>query len=329
MKSLIGILKIIVFIAGFMACNMSKKNQIQLPGKILVERDDRFYIYNNSSKSKKSSLLIDEKGIRFCGLRWFYGEVCDSLIGLEYIKPPGGGTTQSNIVILDLDGKLIRRVYEVEHDIVNSVFLSPKNNKLLFSVERSRDYKKFPFEGLLRSQSLIVMDFKSNRIVTRIDSLGNSSTLEIDESPWLPNEDKFIYTISINKNIIFEGNLIDTTIHERPGIYLYNISTKTKTLLIENGRHGVVSPLNNSIAYMLGGAVWIKNLDSNIETQIFRIKKKQHVSKLHWTPDGNRLFLFTYDKSSKKFGEMLINIESRSEESFESIDHGYYHFSWK
>ena len=95
----------------FCSCFISRgKATLPLPGKIAVNFEDSFFIYDNSSASKIKFKIKDDEEISYGGFRWI--NKSKNFIGIEYLQTPATGINQGNIACFDLYGNIVKRVYE-------------------------------------------------------------------------------------------------------------------------------------------------------------------------------------------------------------------------
>jgi len=315
----------------FTSCFMSER-EIPLPGKIAVSSPEQVCsIFDNSDKRKVQFKLRDDNEISYGGLTWANQD--DSFIGIEYLETATRGTSRGNVVRFDLSGNIIERIYESqEGEIAGSTYPSRNDKRLLFASQNKGDIKVNPLEGLSRMQSLVIMDLNQKKVVKRIENIGVAANFELRESPWLYDEDRFIYSISGENKIKIKGETINPVEEESAGVYVYDLTTDKKKLLIQGGRFGISSPTNFQLAFIKGQSVWMLDLKSNATKMIYEAGTKEKVSNIHWTPDGKCIYLVYFDYYVSDFftsGEKLIEVSSSKEVGFKKIGQGFGAYSWK
>ncbi len=75
------------------------------------------------------------------------------------------------------------------------------------------------------------------------------------------------------------------------GIHIINIQTGVSKQISKYGRRAVWSPKNDYIAYSRKDGIWLYNLKTKEHQLFYKIKKKkQRISDIKWTPNGNSLY---------------------------------------
>jgi hypothetical protein len=325
-------LKFILVIISFIcnSCFMTKKENF-LQGKIAVNFSDSLFVYDNSSISSKKFKIRNDKETSYTGYKWM--NQVDDFVGVEYLQNQTSGISQGNLAIFDISGKLKRRVYESEKgEIAGYVFLSRQDKRLLFTTERKADINLNPLEGLSRSKSIAIIDFKSGKVIHKIQNAFTSLNFELCESPWLYDENSFIYSITTGRNIIVDGVGLDTIQKKHPGIYVYDIMTNKEKMLVPNAHFGICSPSDFRIAYIKGQSIWVMNLNDGSNKIIYSAKDKDRIINIHWSPDGKHIYLaYFYHKSSTDIRpeERLIEVSTNKEIHFVKIGHGFNSYTWK
>ena len=311
------------------SCSMSEK-EIFLPGKITVSNSDRTCIIYDSNKDVKFKLR-DDKQFRYSGLKWMHKD--DSFVGVEYLNTEKGLIYKGNLVRFDLTGKITERIYEAQDgELVGDTYLSRNDRRLMFILEIVGDIKINPLEGLNRQQSLVIMDFEQRKVFKRIENFGSSMSIDFEESPWLYDEDRLIYTVSSEKRIKVEGQDINSVAEGASGIYMYDLNTDQHKLLVPDGQFGICSPVNLQISYIKDKSVWVLDLKDNTTKMVYEAEEKQKVSNIHWTPDGKYIYLACFNNPGTDFfttREKLIEVSTGEEIPFKKIGHGFIPYTWK
>jgi WD40 repeat protein len=281
----------LVILFTFVFYYFETKNKISLPGKIAVvpvmSQAKAYSFYDNSDKIKFELKLRDDKGVEYGQLHWVHN--VDNFIGVESLKTKNLGTSRSNVVQFDLQGNILDRIYEsTEGEFTGLTFLSQNDNRLLFvSTIAPAD----PLEMLTVEESVIIMDFNEKKIIRKITNVGRSNSLVMKESPWVCDENRFIYTIEGGGSIMVQGRGYLPKEEKISGIYIYDLSTDQHQLLIPNGRLGVCSPVNQQISYAKGKSIWILDLKDNTKRKIYNVGSNGRIRNIHWTPDGKNIYL--------------------------------------
>ena len=202
---------------------------------------------------------------------------------------------------------------------------------MLFTTQKVEDLKINPFEGLMRMNSIEVMDLQKRKIIATIENVGRSPSFNINESPWLCDERQFLYSITNDNKIVSQNKNLTPVNLDSTGIYVYDLSTNQKKLLVTGGSYAVCSPVNPEIAFKRDQSVWIMNMHSHIKKLIYKGKSEEKVTDIHWTPDGNYIYIASYNSSLDPTSstEKLINVVTQEEISFRKIGQGFNIYTWK
>lgn len=319
--------------AYFIFCAITMVNAqgtFPLPGKIAVNFDDSFFVYDNSTPTKIKFKIRKDENIIYSGFRWLNKSNC--LIGIEYLQTSETGINQGNIACFDLSGNLVKRIYEsVNGEIAGNAYLSRNDKRLLFTTVRKANIDINPLGGLNPVKSMVVVNFTNNKVIKEIKDVGTSLSFELHESPWLYDENRFIYSISGEKNVVLEGKPLSEN-KELSGIFMYDLGTNVTKLLIPGALLGICSPVDLRIGYIKDHAIWVMNLKDNSAKRIYIFGARDRVVNLHWTPDGNFIYMAYYKYNSVDDFEphqVLIETKTNMEIPFKSIDHGFQPYTWK
>ncbi|MCY7311784.1 MAG: hypothetical protein LH619_13490 [Chitinophagaceae bacterium] len=329
MKKINGIAIFLLVIISFTlySCFMSRtKIIIPLPGKIAVNVEDSLFIFDNSNIYTSNFKIRDDEHIEYSGFQWINKN--DIFIGVEYIKNDTTGITQGNVVCFNLNGNIVRRLYESQKgEIAGYSILSRNDKHLLFTVQKKGDINQNLLAGLNGEQSIVILDFENGEVIKKVENIGTSLTLGLNESPWLYDQNQFIYTISGEKNITLEGSKINSIKEVKLGVYLYDILSDQKTLLIPDAHLGISCPTDHYIAYLKNQSIYVMSLKDHTAKEIYKVKSEDRVTNIHWTPDGNHIYIAYY--SSGLTEEILIDLSTGKEIPFYKIGHGFNPYTWK
>lgn len=299
------------------SCTMSQEQEINLDGKIAIENSNGVSASLYFPATKRTVTLRYDKEIVYGGLHW--ANTTEDFVGIEQFSNKMGRTTRGNVIRFDLNGKIIDTVYEAkENELTGNAYLSIKDNKLLFTLSIDHFDPLNPLAQLTRPTSIVVMDFRKKEIVKKIESVGPSSKIEFNESPWFKDEDRFVYDIRGDRKITVEGGdgIED---NNAAGVYMYDLNAGSHTLLVKGGQYGVVSPVANHVAYIKEGHIWIYDLAKNTKRVIFTPGEKEKVMHIHWTPSGEYIYLTNYNEFALgvfAMDEKLIRIDDGAEIAF-------------
>ena len=317
------------------SCNMINSGD-SLPGKIVVSNSQKheYFIYVDSDIPKSSFKLRYDNEVKYSWVEWLNTK--DAFVGTEGIPGLTPMEYRCNIVQFDLSGKITGRIYKAEKGELASPRSSSLDDKyLLFTIEREADPIKYPFEGLAPMVSLAVMDLEQKKVVAKLDSVGRFPNLRIEESPWLHEGYQFVYSIYGGTKFKLEGeekriNPVEAT----EGIYLFDVLSGERKLLVPGGRSAIASPTSNQIAYQKDNSIIVLDLKTNKEKIIYTHSPREKLRGKHWTPDGKSIyFAYTYywgiaDVLNSN-GEKLIDASTGKEKPFKKIGHGFESYTWK
>jgi len=312
------------------SCN--NKDEHILPGKLAVTNSqaDSCIIYDNSNIGKARFKIGRFNDTSFDGHTWM--NMADDLVALENIHDKNSNIRKANLVKTDINNNFIEHIYKVNNgEFAGNAHFTKDDSLLLFTIDKMGDRQKNPLEGLMRMNSLFVMDFKSRQIVKKIDSVGISPIFSLRESPWLYDGSSFIYSINYDNGIANSIELNEKS--TAPGIYIYNMAEDKRKLLIPDAYFGICSPVDLKIAFKKNQSVYYFNLSDNSTKLIYKAGKNEKVQDIHWTPDGKYIYLAFYDFKFSDIlfdsGEKLIDIETGKEIPFKKITNGFQSYSWK
>ena len=299
-----------------------------MPGKIAIESMDHVCrIYENSDTVHSAFEIRDDRDVHYGDFSWLNTK--DSLVGSEFFSGSAEGDKKANIAMFDIKGNILERMYESEKGVIAGLPFSSRNDRrLLFVIEKAGDSKKNPLEGLMRMNSIAVMDLQKKQVINMFENVGIMPSFEIDESPWLFDETRFVYSYTRP-----EGKENDKT-YDSSGVYICDIGKDQKRLLIPDGHYAICSPTSLDIAFIRGRSIWVMDLQTNKETMIYQGGRNERFRNMHWTPDGQSIYLAYFDDYIFSFftsGEKLIETSTKKDIPFKKIELGFklYSYTWK
>lgn len=309
----------------FLFCIMDQ-TEPNLPGMIMLERANDDCLIKESGKGERTFRLRVDKQITYSSFRWTHKD--NGFIGGEYIKTSSRGIIQGNISKFDINGILLERIYTSKlGEIAWPGHPSPNDKFLLFTTHVVSDPEKYPFAGITPMLSLVIFDFENRKIVEVIDSIGRSPNFAMHESPWLYDESAFIYTLS-NEERVYQGTTLRQSVSS--GVYLYNMNTKESSVIVENGRFAIASPVNSQIAFIEGSRIMTMDLKDNSKKLIYEVEEMTNIENIHWTPNGNCIYvaLMTPNGLGYKYEEILFDIKTGKRRPFMRIGLGFNAYTW-
>lgn len=218
----------------------------------------------------------------------------DEFLVIEYSKSkvyPTGRTVEGDIVKMNLQGQIIDKIFDCQQgELTGNLALSKNDSKLLFTLEHDYFNPDDPIGQLNRPVNIYIMDYKSRDITTRIDTIGLSLNAWINDSPWLSDETKFIYDFRTDRQIKMANDTSKSIPTEQPGIYLYDLTKNSQTLLIEGGYSGEVSPTEDKIAFLKDKKVCVYDITTKKTEILYALKSNERTAYVDWTPDGQYVF---------------------------------------
>jgi hypothetical protein len=315
--------KIIISLSLLIFCSC-RQDDPQLPGKILIERQDGVcQIYDGSVTPTTEFKLKQGPVINYSGLTW--ANQTETFFGTESIDDGGREDYRSNVVRFDLQGNIINKIFETKKgQIVGFTYPSRTDSLLLFTIETIRSLKSDPIEGLNRMRSILTLDLRANKVIDTLRNLGYSNTFQAYENPWLFDETGFIY-------VLFEDRERKNK-REMAGVYRYNLLDRTSKLIIPNGKHAIASQKSNRIAYIRDKSIFVMDIDSGNEKKVYRTSYNEGIRHINWSPDDKYIYL-AYSKNYFfdifTTGEKLVNISTGDELALEHIGHGFQMYTWR
>jgi Tol biopolymer transport system component len=100
-------------------------------------------------------------------------------------------------------------------------------------------------------------------------------------------------------------------------IYILDIQTGEFRFLVE-GREPVWSPDGTRIAYVWGGGLWVMDVESDEEEELFPAKEDCWLRDVSWSPDGRRITFLYQEGGMGGLLEMLIVSADGKEEAIQS-----------
>jgi hypothetical protein len=328
----ISISVLAILCLNFNSCVMQETSKA-LPGKIAFRNlmGSVCEIYEDSDSVKLKFKVRKDKKAEYDGFIWLNNR--DYFLGTEYMPSLVREEIKGNVAMFDLSGNLIERIYESRNgENVGFTYPSRNDKRLLFTIDTVGDIQANPLEGLMRMQSIIVMDLQKKKIIKKIPNVGMVSNFDLCESPWLYDENRFVYSITSANKLVISGTTINPVDEATEGVYIYDISTDKKELLIPGGRFPIASPTSNQIAFIKERSVIVMNLKDTSSKIVYQMGSKETVKNIHWTPDGQYIYLVHFNYYMFNFftsGEKLIEISTGKNAPFKKIGQGFGYYTWK
>ena len=311
-----------------MSCGQEKEPDSEiLSSKMVVsvyESNQSFIVEDGKVTSRFDD---SELGV----LTWFNRE--DFFFTSRFYSNPNTGK-KSDIVKVDTLGNILSILYKAKNEEIAWPLYTSKDDKyLLFTTHYLADPDSFPFEGLTPMLNLKVLALDSTEVILEIDSIGRSPNFKVEESPWLYNDYKFVYSLGNGTKFMEENGDEINPVTKTKGVYIYDLKSKEHKLLIKDGYEAIASPDSNLIAFETANSIQILNLDTDEIKSIYEYSSNVKIYGKHWTPDGQYIY-FAYKNvlgvgNTFTTGEKLINIRTGEEKEFKGVKHGFNSYSWK
>lgn len=307
-----------------------------LPGKILVSKtqENACFFYEDSDTAKWSFKEKNDEEAEYSVMAWW--KTKDAFFGTEGIPGSIPMEYRCNIVMFDLSGKIIDRIYEAEKgELAWPRYSSWDDKYLIFTTERKLDPELYPLDGLAPMLSLVIMDLEQKKIIIKIDSIGRFPNFQIEESPWLHEGYQFVYSTDGATKLQLKGEeKLLNPVETAEGVYLFDIVTGKRKLLIPGASAAIASPTSNQIAYEKEHSIIVRDLNTNKEKTIYKYRRNEVITSKHWTPDGKSIYFSFISRSAisdmyNEIEEKLMEVSSGKELPFKSIGMADESYTWK
>jgi|GEM_PF-5312853 len=284
----------IIFFAGLsFSCNTIYEEDVLIKGRAAYQEWPNRKLVDIITDSTWSKIQLKGDSTKeYSDL--ILANTIDEFLAIEYSKSkvyPTGRTVEGDIVKLNLHGEVIDKILDFEQgQLPGSLALSKNDSKLLFTLENDYFEPSNPIGQLNRPVDIYIMDYKTRNILKRIDTVGHSMNVWINNSPWLSDESNFIYDFRADQQMKMAGDTTNSNPVRQPGIYIYDLTKGEQKLLIDGGYSGVVSPTADKIAFLKDKKVCVyDNAKRTIEI-LYTLKSNERTAYVEWSPDGQYVF---------------------------------------
>ncbi|HQV75492.1 MAG TPA: hypothetical protein PLE78_08370 [Flavobacteriales bacterium] len=273
---------------------------------------------------------FSEKGndnLHYGGFTWLY--TSKTLMG-QALYNSGGHYSDVRCDLMEFDslGEPKRVLYKaIGGELAWTEFSSWDDKFVLFTTHHLPDPSVQPFEGLMPMLALKVLDMTSGAVVHIIDSIGRPPSYQMNESPWLHDGHRFVWSIRHTTRLIDDDGDLFQHGSGRNGIHMFDMRAGTVTLLVEGAKMAVVSPIKDILAYIKENKLCVFDMESSTETILFTFGESEQIRTVHWSPDGSAIFVGSAKSHSIK--ERLIDVQTGKELPFTSIGMTNGTYSWK
>ncbi len=296
------------------------------------------YKYDLQTKSSLKGLMFFTQGKLIAGQEV---SVFRSDYGDEFIF--------SDVVVTDFNGAVLERLTNnrINSSPTNYCYshpfaVSPSNSKILFSTNS----RKIPPQGQSWTKEQLresfggggkfvysLMDYNTKNILFTTERFGKSTSTEVGDQPWSPDEKNILYTVTepIKTNLSLMGkkihqNQLDSS---QVGLYIFNFEKGKDIKFFPKVKEAEWNPSNNTIVYLLNSDIYVYDFDTDTHKLFLKsaVDAGFHIGHVRWTPDGEYLFVQCVYK--KKKDEKLYNVKDGKEVNFKKLNIGHPYFTWR
>jgi len=299
---------IIVTALFWYSCHSQNKiSTSQLGRTVEFDPNQNTITANLNSKLRHVKLIVDKNKS--------YGEFilannADNFLVVEYSQNQNGRTVEGDIVRFDLNGILVDTIFDAKTgELTGDLCLTRNDSMLLFTLQFDKFDPSDPLSQLNRPISILVMSFRERKITKKLDSFGMSLNVWINKSPWLKNDSCFIYDFRTDREIQMANQPIMGRSNVGQGIHLYNLSSDKDTLLIPGGFSGVVSPIEDKVAYLKDEKIFLHDMNGRSDELLYTLDRNEKVASIDWAGNGQFIRFKSYKASWAN--EILIRISDK------------------
>jgi hypothetical protein len=144
---------------------------------------------------------------------------------------------------------------------------------------------------LFPKESLCIMNYESRKVEFTINDFSRGGMLDFNESPWSPDEKKFVYTIRKKPKVNLEGKPLNKNDTVIAGAYIFDIEKQKDIKFIPGATAAIWSPNSNIIAYLKNDNVWLYDVDADTHILFLKSTSPLTIEHIHWTPEGDHLYM--------------------------------------
>lgn len=285
--------KLVVVSILFCSCGSGQDQKVPLRGRTALFDSRNNIIHLRIDSSWREIELKGDKRKSYSGL--ILNNTNNNFLVIEYSQNKIGRTVEGDIIEFNIRGDSINKVFDSKTgELVGNLCLSKNDTKLLFTLQNDYFNPSDPLGQLNRPVNILIMDFKKREIIRKLDTVGMSLNVWINDAPWLSNETSFIYDFRTDRKIKMYNDTSEERMTEQAGIYLYDINLNKKSLLIPDGYSGVVSPLEDKIAYLKDKNIYIYDVNTKSNELLYSLSKNEKTAFVNWTPRGDYIYFESY-----------------------------------
>jgi Tol biopolymer transport system component len=303
--------KLIIFCILFCSCGSGQDQKVPIRGRIALFDSRNNIIHLRNDSSWREIELNGDKRKSYSGLT--LNNTTDNFLVIEYSQNKSGRTVEGDIIEFNISGDSINKVFDSKSsELVGNLCLSKNDTKLLFTLENDYFNSSDPLGQLNRPVNILIMDFKKREVIRKLDTVSMSLNVWINYAPWLSNESSFIYDFRTDRKIKMYNDTSEERMTEQSGIYLYDINLDKKSFLIPDGYSGVVSPLEDKIAYLKGKSIYVYDVNKKSNELLYSLSKNEKTAFVNWTPNGDYIYFESYSVNNfGSDGAFLIRLSDK------------------
>lgn len=303
--------KLVVVCILLYSCGSRQNQEVTIKGRAAIFDSHKNIIHLRLDSSWKEIELKCDINKSYDGL--IISNKTDNFLVVEYSQNELGRITEGDIIEFNINGDSINKIFDSKRgEVVGNLCLSKSDAKLLFTLQNDYFNPSDPLGQLNRPVNILIMDFKKKEIIRKLDTVGMSLNVWINDAPWLSNESSFIYDFRTDRKIKMYNDTSEERITEQPGVYLYDINLNKNSLLIPDGYSGVVSPVEDKIAYLKDKGIYVYDVNTKSNDLLYSLTKKEKTAFVNWTPNGNYIYFESYSiDNSALNGAFLIRISDK------------------
>ncbi len=303
--------KLVVVCILFCSCGSGQDQKVSIIGRTALFDSRNNIIHLRIDSSWREIELKGDKKKSYSGL--ILNNTTDNFLVVEYSQNKSGRTVEGDIIEFNINGDSINNVFDSKTgELAGNLCLSKNDTKLLFTFENDYFNPSDPIGQLNRPINILIMDFKKREIIKKLDTVGMSLNVWINDAPWLSNENSFIYDFRTDRKIRMYNDTSEERLTKQAGIYLYDINLDKHSLLIPDGFSGVVSPLEDKIAYLKDKGIHVYNVNTKSNELLYSLSNKEKTAFVKWTPNGKYIYFESYSVNNfGSDGAFLIRISDK------------------
>lgn len=177
----------------------------------------------------------------------------------------------------------------------------------------------------------MIINYKTKNEELHIKNFYKGGDLQLDESPWSADEKKIVYTIlkNIQVNLMGTSSVAKNDSIAREGSYIFDIEKSKDIKFLPQSIYAVWHPDSNIIAYVKNKEIWLYNVDKDFSQCLFVSKNTTEIMDIHWSPEGDYIFMRYHLNKSRKSKQQLIKINDGTVTSDINLPIFVHNYTWR